>query len=119
VTRSPNITESPDVFRADKLSAWLANASWPRLPRPGERPPATVSPPPAADSLRTPAKPTRKPRRTSISKMIKQAEKATGKPVTSITLPDGTKLDFSKPDSAEPEKNPWPLDEFRKKETKQ
>jgi len=66
--------------------------------------------------LPKPPKP-RKPRRPSISKMIAQAEKATGKPVTSITMPDGTKLDFSKPESAEP-KNPWPLDEFHTKETK-
>ena len=49
----------------------------------------------------------RKPRRRSITKkMIEQAEKATGKPVTSITLADGTKLDFGKPESAAPE-NPW------------
>src|SRR5262249_61190269 len=104
----------PESWRAG-----LGTRGGPRLRSRGASPPATVPPPRAADSLRTPAKPTRKPRRTSISKMIKQAEKATGKPVTSITLPDGTKLDFSKPDSAEPEKNPWPLDEFRKKETKQ
>jgi hypothetical protein len=59
----------------------------------------------------------RKPRRPSISKMIKQADKA-GKPLASLTLPDGTKLDFDKPESVAPE-NPWPLDEFRTKETKQ
>jgi len=59
----------------------------------------------------------RKPRRRSITKkMIEQAEKATGKPVTSITMPDGTKLGFDKSESAEPE-NPW-LAELRKKETK-
>jgi hypothetical protein len=49
--------------------------------------------------------------------MIEQAEKA-GTPLASITLADGTKLDFGKPESAEPD-NPWPLDEFRTKETKQ
>ena len=49
--------------------------------------------------------------------MIEQAEKA-GKPLASLTLPDGTKLDFSKPEPAEPD-NAWPLDEFRTKETKQ
>ena len=67
----------------------------------------------------TPAKPRRqrKPRRPSISKMIEEADKA-GKPLASITMPDGTKLDFGKPESVEPE-NPWPLDEFRPKETKQ
>jgi len=58
-----------------------------------------------------------KPRRPSISKMIKQTEQA-GKPLATITLPDGTKLDFNKPEPAESE-NPWPLDEFRTKETKQ
>jgi hypothetical protein len=36
----------------------------------------------------------------SISKMIEQAEKATGKPVTSITAPDGMRFDFSKPPDA-------------------
>jgi hypothetical protein len=45
----------------------------------------------------------RVPRRPSIGRMIAQAEKATGKPVTSITLPDGTKLDFSEADRV----NPW------------
>ena len=76
---------------------WLAESD-----RRSEQPPAVVE---------------RKPRGPSISKIIAQAEKATGKPVTSITMPDGTKLDFSKPESAEP-KNPWPLDEFHTKETK-
>jgi hypothetical protein len=71
-------------------------------------------------SLPQPSKPPkpRKPRAPSISKMIERAEKATGKAVTAITLPDGTKLDFGKPAPTEPE-NPWPLDEFRTKETKQ
>jgi hypothetical protein len=31
-----------------------------------------------------------------IRTLVKQAEKATGKPVTAITLPDGTKLDFER-----------------------
>jgi len=48
---------------------------------------------------------TPKPRQRTTT-LIKQAEKATGKPVTSITLADGTKLDFGKPESAAPE-NPW------------
>jgi hypothetical protein len=66
---------------------------------------------------RTPAEAARKPRgrRRSISTMIEQAEKA-GKPLASLTLPDGTKLDFSKPDSASPE-NPWLAD--LRKATKQ
>jgi hypothetical protein len=40
-----------------------------------------------------------KPRRPSIKTMIEQAGKA-GKPLASITMPDGTKLDFGKPESA-------------------
>jgi len=72
---------------------------------------------PAAMFRGEPARKPRKPRRLSISKMIEQAEKA-GKPLASLTLPDGTKLDFSKPEPAEPD-NAWPLDEFRTKETKQ
>ena len=60
---------------------------------------------------------TPKPRQRTTT-LIKQAEKATGKPVTSITMPDGTKLGFDKSESAAPD-NPWPLDEFRTKETKQ
>jgi hypothetical protein len=63
----------------------------------------------------------RKPRKShgpSISTMIKQAEKATGKPLASITMPDGTKMDFAKPESSEPEINPW-LADIRNKETKQ
>ena len=55
----------------------------------------------------------RKPRKPSIGKLVEQA-KAAG--VTSVTLPDGTKLDFGNPETAEPE-NPW-LAELRKKETK-
>jgi hypothetical protein len=48
--------------------------------------------------------------------MIEQAEEA-GQPLASITLADGTKLDFGQPESVEPD-NAWPLDEFRTKETK-
>jgi len=64
------------------------------------------SPPPPTSQqlLRSPGRP-RPPRRPSIRKLIEQAEKA-GKPVTSVTMPDGTKLDFSKPESAASE-NPW------------
>jgi hypothetical protein len=35
-------------------------------------------------------------RKPSIRTLVKQAEKATGKAVTAITLPDGTKLDFER-----------------------
>ena len=55
------------------------SASLPKLPKPPQL-----------------AKPPRKP---SIRTLVKQAEQATGKAVTAITLPDGTKLDFGEPDS--------------------
>jgi len=83
--------------------------------KPTRKPQAVRVRPP--DALRTPAEVARKPRRPSISKMIEQAEKA-GTPLASLTLPDGTKLDFGKPEPVEAD-NPWPLDEFRTKETKQ
>jgi hypothetical protein len=37
----------------------------------------------------------RAPRRPSIRRLVQQAE-ASGRPVASVTMPDGTKLDFSK-----------------------
>jgi hypothetical protein len=42
----------------------------------------------------------RKPRKPSISRTIVEAEKATGKAVTAVTMPDGTKLDFGKAPNA-------------------
>jgi hypothetical protein len=41
------------------------------------------------------------PRKPSIRTLVKQAEKATGKAVTAITLPDGTKLDFEREQSSQ------------------
>ena len=63
-------------------------------------------------NLPKPRKP-RKPRKPSIGKLVEQA-KAAG--VTSVTLPDGTKLDFGNPETATPE-NPWLAD--LRKEAKQ
>jgi hypothetical protein len=48
-------------------------------------------------------------RKPSLARTIKQAEKAAGKPVTSVTLPDGTKLVFGEPEPTE-ETNPLALD---------
>src|SRR5262249_11449123 len=61
----------------------------------------------------------RKPSKPRLRTLVKRAEKATGKTVTAITtLANGvTKLDLGT-EPAAPE-NPWPLDEFRTKETKQ
>jgi hypothetical protein len=106
--RARTVTDARAALRLD--AAPVKPARKPRLPR--------AAPPP--DGLRTPAeaaRKVRKPRRPSISKMIAQAEKA-GKPVTSITTPDGMTLRFGEPEPAAPE-NPRPLDEFRTKETKQ
>ena len=72
---------------------------------------------PQAPKLPQPPK-SSKPRKPSIRTLVKQAEQATGKAVTSITMSDGTKLDFVAPGTVEP-KNPWSLDEFRTKEIKQ
>ena len=52
-----------------------------------------------------PTKRKRKPRKPSIDRLIKQAEKA-GKPVISVTLPDGTKLHFGEFEAGEAT-NPW------------
>jgi hypothetical protein len=74
--------------------------------------------PPPDSLLITPAEAVRKRRRTSLGTLLKQAAKA-GKNVKGAEVyPDRTVLQFGKPEPAEPE-NPWPLDEFRTKETKQ
>jgi hypothetical protein len=51
----------------------------------------------------------KRPRKPSLKRAVKAAEKATGKPVTSVTLPDGTKLGLGEgaPTDAP---NPWLLD---------
>jgi len=56
-------------------------------------------------SLPTPAKRQRKP---SLGKLIAQAEKS-GKPVSSITTPDGVTLQFGEPEPTEAT-NPWLAD---------
>ena len=48
----------------------------------------------------------RKPRRPSIREMVTAAEKA-GTPLASITLPDGTKLDFTKAEQQGNELDQW------------
>src|SRR5262245_36564559 len=48
----------------------------------------------------------RKPRKPSIRTLVKQAERATGKTVTSITTSDGTTLHFGEPEPTEAT-NPW------------
>jgi hypothetical protein len=59
-----------------------------------------------------------KPRRPPLDSLLKQAAKA-GKSVKGAEVyQDRTVLQFGEPEPTEPD-NPWPLDEFRTKETKQ
>lgn len=51
----------------------------------------------------------RRLRRSSLKRQIVAAEKATGKPVTSVTLADGTKLELGE-STTPPAVNPWLLD---------
>jgi hypothetical protein len=53
-----------------------------------------------------PTPPLRKPHRPSIGKTIEQAEKA-GKLLASITMPDGTRLDFTKTEQQGNEVDQW------------
>src|SRR5262249_10817311 len=55
-------------------------------------------------------------RRLRVRQLIEAAKKAGA---NSITLPDGTTINFGEPDSGGPAEDSWPLDEFRTKETKQ
>jgi hypothetical protein len=55
-----------------------------------------------------PAKPHRK-RKPSLRALIAQAEKA-GKPVTSVTTPEGITLRFDQPESPAEASNPWLAD---------
>jgi hypothetical protein len=48
-----------------------------------------------------------KPRKPSIRTLVTQAEKATGKAVTAITMPDGAKLDFTKAEQQGNEVDQW------------
>jgi hypothetical protein len=70
----------------------------------------------------TPAKPRRqrKPRKPTLASVAKQASKAGIDVARYEVKPDGTVVVVAagKPAPVEPE-NPWPLDEFRTKETKQ
>ena len=51
-----------------------------------------------------------KPRKPSIKKLVKQAEQATGKPVTAVTMPDGTRLELAGAPDPATESNPWLAD---------
>ena len=69
----------------------------------------------AVARLPKPPKP-RQTRKPSIRTLVKQAERASGKTVTSITTPDGTTLHFGEPEPTEAT-NPWlvNIDKARKR----
>jgi hypothetical protein len=78
--------------------------------------PAVVLPP---DGLRTPAEAARKPRKPTLARVAKDVRKAGIEVARYEVKPDGTVVAVvGKPESAATE-DPWPLDEFRTKETKQ
>jgi hypothetical protein len=51
-----------------------------------------------------------KPRKPSIRTLVKQAEQATGKAVTAVTMPDGTRLELAGAPDPATESNPWRAD---------
>jgi hypothetical protein len=62
--------------------------------------------------------PARQPRKPTLESLLKQADRA-GKNVKGAeSYPDRTVLQFGEPEPAG-SADPWPLDEFRTKETKQ
>ena len=65
-----------------------------------------------------PARKPYKPRRPPLDSLLKQAAKADKNVKGAEVYPDRTVLQFGEPTPVEPD-NPWPLDEFRTKETKQ
>jgi hypothetical protein len=84
--------------------------------RPESQRQVRVRPP---DALRTKAEAARKLRKPTLASVAKQASKAGIEVSRYEVKPDGTVVAVvGKPESATPE-NPWPLDEFRTKETKQ
>jgi hypothetical protein len=112
MTHPTHTTESQDALGVWDARAFAASlhfdAAWLRW-KPDDRPRANE---------RTRLEAARKRRKPSLEKLLKQAAKA-GKSVKGAEVyPDRTVLQFGEPEPVEPD-NPWPLDEFRTKETKQ
>jgi hypothetical protein len=129
MTTSPNSTpdRSAQSARRDPFLAlaneiernpWWANSGeWDLPPEKENRRQRRVSVRPP-DGLRTPAEAARKPRRPPLDTLLKQAAKADKSVKGAEVYPDRTVLQFGEPEPAAPD-DPWPLDEFRTKETKQ
>jgi hypothetical protein len=132
MTTSPNSTpdrsaqsarraRDPFLALANRIerNPWWANSGeWDLPPEKENRRQRRVSVRPP-DALRTPAEAARKLRKPTLASVAKQASKAGIEVARYEVKPDGTVVAVvGKPESATP-KNPWPLDEFRTKETKQ
>jgi hypothetical protein len=133
MTHPPHSTESADplgwsTFRsaADARVAAIIEALGPQDPRAWREELARISAEASARIAEAravlgrskPARKPRKPRRPPLDSLLKQAAKA-GKSVKGAEVhQDRTVLQFGEPEPVEPD-NPWPLDEFQRKETKQ
>jgi len=82
----------PDPREPERRLFIASSASLPQAPKPPQPPKSS------------------KPRKPSIRTLVKQAEQATGKAVTAITLPDGTRLELAGAPEPATESNPWRAD---------
>jgi hypothetical protein len=67
------------------------------------------------EALNPKTPPKQRPRKPRLDRMIAQAEKASGKRLTSITTADGTTLHFGEPEPTEAT-NPWLADLEKRKQ---
>jgi len=121
MTRPPTTTEADEALgleidaalgRIDAVIGRIGRTSSSWL---GRQP--LTSPP--TDRLLTSAETTRKPRKPTLASVAKQASKAAIAVARYEVKPDGTVVIVTgAPERVETE-DPWPLDEFRTKETKQ
>jgi len=117
VTRPPDTTKFPDLsssalgFDPDAL----ALAMW-RYSNPYANPDPDVAL--GRRQQRGQSKP-RKPRKPTFASVAKQASKAAIPVARYEVKPDGTVVIITGEPAPAEQENPWPLDEFRTKETKQ
>ena len=82
----------PDPREPERRLFIASSASLPQAPKPPQPPKSS------------------KPRKPSIRTLVKQAEQATGKAVTALTVPDGTRLELAGAPEPATESNPWRAD---------
>ena len=137
MTRSSNITKSPariwldDDDHASALTAglrlWASNGiSDARIILNSPCLAITHSvlplPTPLPDGVRTPTakkRPTRRPRKPTLTSVAKQANKAAIDVARYEVKPDGTVVVVTGAPEPAASENPWPLDEFQRKDIKQ